>query len=115
MFIALFILTIAHGQYDSYYDADGDLIPIEDLVPTQLVTTFEPPPQEPSQENADGESKFDFWDIKNVFQIVKYGTLTCANGLIKLDIYQKDVMLIVMTCILILQGKKFKSHEIHVI
>ena len=42
MFIALFILTLVHGQYDSYYDADGDLIPIEDLVPTQLVTTFEP-------------------------------------------------------------------------
>ena len=46
---------------------------------------------------------------------VKYGTLTCANGLIKLDIFQKDIMLIVMACILILQGKKFKSHEAHVI
>ena len=43
---------------------------------------------------------------QNLLKIVKYGTLTCANGLISLDIYQKDVMLIVMACILILQGKK---------
>ena len=55
MLIALLILTIVHGQYDSYYDADGDLIPIEDLVPTQLVTTEDPPSQ-----NANGESKFIF-------------------------------------------------------
>ena len=47
----------------------------------------------------------------NYSKIVKYGTLTCANGLISLDIYQKDVMLIVMACILILQGKKFRSYE----
>ena len=57
MLIGLLLLIEVIGQYDSYYDADGDLIPIEDLIPTQLVTTFEPPPQEPAQENADGESK----------------------------------------------------------
>ena len=62
MLIGLLLLIGVHGQYDSYYDADGDLIPIEDLIPTQLVTTFEPPSQEPAQENsnANGESKFDF-------------------------------------------------------
>ena len=67
MLIGLLLLIGVHGQYDSYYDADGDLIPIEDLIPTQLVTTFEPPrepSQEPSQENANGESKFDFWEMK---------------------------------------------------
>lgn len=101
MLIALLILTIVHGQYDSYYDADGDLIPIEDLQPTQLVTTEDPPSQ-----NAKGESKFIFLRTQIVLKIVKYGTLTCANGLIKLDIFQKDIMLIVMACILILQGKK---------
>ena len=56
MLIELFLLNVVHGQYDSYYDADGDLIPIEDLVPTQLVTTFEPP----SQEKGNGESKLVF-------------------------------------------------------
>ena len=56
MLIELLLLNVVHGQYDSYYDADGDLIPIEDLVPTQLVTTFEPPPQE----NGNGESKLVF-------------------------------------------------------
>ena len=62
MLIGLLLLIGVHGQYDSYYDADGDLIPIEDLIPTQLVTTFEPPSQEPAQENSNpnGESKFDF-------------------------------------------------------
>ena len=67
MLIGFLMLIVVHGQYDSYYDADGDLIPIEDLVPTQLVTTFEPAPQEPTsqepapQENSNaGESKFDF-------------------------------------------------------
>ena len=55
MFIAFCLFTVVHGQYDSYYDSDGDLIPIEDLVPTQLVTTEDPPSQ-----NANGESKFIF-------------------------------------------------------
>ena len=57
MLIGLLLLIEVYGQYDSYYDADGDLIPVEDLIPTQLVTTFEPPPQEPPQENANEESK----------------------------------------------------------
>ena len=59
MFIAFCLFTVVHGQYDSYYDSDGDLIPIEDLVPTQLVTTEDPPSQ-----NANGESKFIFWELK---------------------------------------------------
>ena len=36
---------------------------------------------------------------------VKYGTLTCADGFISLDIYSKDVMLMVSFGIFILQGK----------
>ena len=103
MLIPLLMIIVVSGQYDSYYDSDGDLIPFEDLVPTQLVTTFDPPPQENA--NEDKESKYDFFS-QGLLKIVKYGTLTCANGLISLDIYQKDVMLIVMACILILQGKK---------
>ena len=66
MLFGWLMIIMVSGQYDSYYDGDGDLIPFEDLVPTQLVTTFEPPPQEPPQENsnANGESKFDFWEMK---------------------------------------------------
>ena len=70
MLIALLILTIVHGQYDSYYDADGDLIPIEDLQPTQLVTTEDLVPnqlvttEDPPSQNAKGESKFIFWELK---------------------------------------------------
>ena len=36
---------------------------------------------------------------------VKYGTLTCADGFISLDIYSKDVMLMVSFGIFMLQGK----------
>ena len=36
--------------------------------------------------------------------LVKYGTLTCADGFIRLDIYSKDVMLAVCFAIFILQG-----------
>ena len=43
MLILSILTLVVFGQYDSYYDADGDLIPIEDLIPTQLVTTFDPP------------------------------------------------------------------------
>ena len=43
MLILPILTLVVFGQYDSYYDADGDLIPIEDLIPTQLVTTFDPP------------------------------------------------------------------------
>ena len=43
MLILTILTLVVFGQYDSYYDADGDLIPIEDLIPTQLVTTFDPP------------------------------------------------------------------------
>ena len=43
MLILTILTLVVYGQYDSYYDADGDLIPIEDLIPTQLVTTFDPP------------------------------------------------------------------------
>ena len=61
MLFGWLMIIMVSGQYDSYYDGDGDLIPFEDLVPTQLVTTFDPPPLDPSpQENADGQSKFDF-------------------------------------------------------
>ena len=35
---------------------------------------------------------------------MKYGTLTCADGFIKVDIYSKDVMLMVCFGIFILQG-----------
>ena len=38
------------------------------------------------------------------FNLVKYGTLTCADGFIKVDIYSKDVMLAVCFAIFILQG-----------
>ena len=58
MRIGWLMVIVAFGQYDSYYDSDGDLIPFEDLVPTQLVTTFDPPPQENA--DAEKESKFDF-------------------------------------------------------
>ena len=43
MLILSILTLVVFGQYDSYYDADGDLIPIEDLIPTQRVTTFDPP------------------------------------------------------------------------
>ena len=36
--------------------------------------------------------------------LVKYGTLTCADGFIKVDIYSKDIMLAVCFAIFILQG-----------
>ena len=36
--------------------------------------------------------------------VVKYGTLTCADGFIRLDIHSKDVMLMVCFGIFILQG-----------
>ena len=35
---------------------------------------------------------------------MKYGTLTCADGFIRLDIHSKDVMLAVCFAIFILQG-----------
>ena len=58
MRIGWLMVIVVFGQYDSYYDSDGDLIPFEDLVPTQLVTTFDPTPQENA--DAEKESKFDF-------------------------------------------------------
>ena len=117
-----FILLI-NAQYDGYYDIDGDLIPIEDLpIPTELVTTLEPP-RTVDGETADGKNAGDAQESKSLefnisfsFQLVKYGTLTCGNGLLKLDIFQKDVMLIVMACILVLERKIiFQSHKLRYI
>ena len=54
------LIPVILAQYDSYYDSDGDLIPFEDLVPTQLVTTFDPPPSEEIEDVKEDhhESKF---------------------------------------------------------
>ena len=44
--------------------------------------------------------------------LVKYGTLTCGDGFIRLDIYSKDIMLTVCFGIFILQGKNVRvSHK----
>lgn len=60
MLILSILALVVYGQYDSYYDADGDLIPIEDLIPTQLVTTFDPPASNSAdrKNEEEKESKF---------------------------------------------------------
>ena len=60
MLIFTILASLVFGQYDSYYDADGDLIPIEDLIPTQLVTTFDPPASNSAdrKKEEEKESKF---------------------------------------------------------
>ena len=60
MLILLILILTVFGQYDSYYDSEGDLIPFEDLVPTQLVTTFDPPalPTADHKKEEEKESKF---------------------------------------------------------
>ena len=63
MLILPILTLVVFGQYDSYYDAEGDLIPIEDLIPTQLVTTFDPPAsnnadRKKEEKEEEKESKF---------------------------------------------------------
>ena len=60
MLILPILILVVFGQYDSYYDSEGDLIPIEDLVPTQLVTTFDPPDSQTGdrKKEEEKESKF---------------------------------------------------------
>ena len=60
MLILPILILVVFGQYDSYYDSEGDLIPIEDLVPTQLVTTFDPPASQTGdrKKEEEKESKF---------------------------------------------------------
>ena len=57
MLILMTLALVVFGQYDSYYDADGDLIPIEDLIPTQLVTTFDPPASNSADRKKEGEKE----------------------------------------------------------
>ena len=44
------------------------------------------------------------WSPFIIWILVKYGTLTCAGGFISLDIFQKDIMLVVSVGIIVLQG-----------
>ena len=47
--------------------------------------------------------KFQVQTFQGAFSVI--GTLTCANGFIRIDIHSKDVMLVVCFGIFILQGK----------
>ena len=60
MLILMTLALVVFGQYDSYYDADGDLIPIEDLIPTQLVTTFDPPASNRADQKKEEEKESKF-------------------------------------------------------
>ena len=60
MLILSILALVVYGQYDSYYDADGDLIPIEDLIPTQLVTTFDPPASKSADQKKEEEKESKF-------------------------------------------------------
>ena len=125
MLIYLMLLTARAQDYASEVLYPDDLIPVEDLEGTFLVEIFNfltfnsdqnlatPMPIPPATTTTTTTTTTD--DVedgpgKNIFIIriktclVKYGTLTCADGFIRLDIYSKDVMLAVCFAIFILQG-----------
>ena len=135
MFIPIWILiAFAAGQdYASEVLYPDDLIPVEDREGTlnfyfAFLTFLQMIPVDRSlyqQQQLRRLQLLLFW-IRQMFKkvmsisfhqwlkiyLVKYGTLTCGDGFIRLDIYSKDIMLTVCFGIFILQGKnEFSSKQ----
>ena len=123
--IWLFIAFAAGQDYASEVLYPDDLIPVEDREGTlnfyfAFLTFLKMIPVDWSlyQQQQLRRLQLQFW-IRQMFKkvmsisfrqwlkiyLVKYGTLTCGDGFIRLDIYSKDIMLTVCFGIFILQGK----------